>query len=150
MASTPLTAPTAVKIGAFVLSLNLAACGREPPETMKMPVQGEAFALLRERFGSLFPAHVLVEPEVRWWTDLCPGTERTAVLIGSRCYAGLYYREVGVDVAWRGSIGESAYSHELMHYFLDKSGAGSDPLHQRAACWQLVEQTDLLLQDLRF
>jgi hypothetical protein len=142
---------TSVRIGALVLSLNLAACGREPPGTMtRMPVQGEAFALVRERFGALFPPEVLIEPEVRWWTDLCPGTERTAVRIGSRCYAGLYYRDEGVDVAWRGSIGESAYSHELMHYFLDKSGAGSDPLHQRPGCWQLVEQTDLLLQTLRF
>lgn len=121
-------------------------CGGEEPR-VRMPAQSDAFLLLRERLLPVLPAEVLVEPDVRWWTDPCPGTARSAVVLGDRCFSGIYYRADGIDVAWRGSIGESAYSHELLHYFLDHSGQDSDPLHAREDLWPRINAIDTALQE---
>ncbi|MDW8282645.1 MAG: hypothetical protein RMK29_13110 [Myxococcales bacterium] len=131
--------------GALLVVL-LCGSGCGPEERARMPAQQEAFAVVRQELGRLFAEEMLHEPDVRWWTEPCPGTQISAVVLGPRCYAGLYYRPGGVDVAWRGSIGQSAYAHELMHYFLDQAGLGSDPGHARTAYWQLVERIDLQLQ----
>ena len=116
--------------------------GEEP----RMPEQGEAFSVVRAALEAALPGTPIEEPEVRWWTEPCPGTDTSAVVIGPLCYSGLYYRRAGVDVAWRGSIGASAYTHELMHYFLDAAGRGSDAGHGQTAYWDLVERIDLRLQ----
>jgi hypothetical protein len=125
-----------------------AGCG-EGGELVRMPAQGTAFQVVRAALEEALPlpGRPMVEPEVRWWTETCPGTDTSAVVFGPRCYAGLYYRRAGVDVAWRGSIGTSAYTHELMHYFLDAAGLGSDAAHAQKAYWELVERIDLRLQE---
>lgn len=136
----------------FAMALILTAsgvsggCGPPEPPPARTPVQGEAFALVREHFTPLFPTVALQEPPVRWWTTPCPGTTRSAVVLGERCYAGLLMRPDAVDVAWRGTIGESAYSHELMHFFLQRHQNDSDPLHERTSAWEVVQQADTLMQ----
>ena len=111
-----------------------------------MPAQTQAFALVGAELATLFPGKSLAEPEVQWWTDKCPGSERSAVILGSSCYSGLYYRAGAIDVAWRGKFGESAYTHELMHYFLDQHFGDSDPQHQRTSAWAVVNHADEHLQ----
>lgn len=125
----------------------LSACALPRQIVRPMPGQGDAFALVRERFVTVLPAAVLVEPEVLWSTKLCPGKTETAVVIGTTCYAGLGYRDGAIDVAWRGSFGKSAYAHELMHFFLKKAGRDSDPAHNQTALWDLVNATDLAMQE---
>jgi hypothetical protein len=122
-----------------------AACGGGERE--RMPAQGAAFSHLRPALEAAFPGTAIEEPDVRWWTGPCPGTDTTAVVLGRRCYAGLYYRRGGIDVAWRGSVGASAYTHELMHYFLDEAGRGRDAAHTETALWALVERIDAELQN---
>lgn len=128
----------------IVMLLTFVRCG--DIEHPKMPVQSEAFAVVRQHFGMLFAGRAMTEPDVHWWTTNCPGTETTAVVLGQTCYAGIYYRQQGVDVAWRGTFSESAYTHELMHYFLHEFNSGSDPLHQQAIPWQVVREADASLQ----
>src|SRR5579883_1459106 len=103
----------------LILSFFLACCGRTP--SPPRPGQAQAFALVREQFAAVFPGAELHEPEVYWWDVPCPGTDTTAVVLAGTCFPGIY-RRPGADVAWRGSIGHSAYSHELMHAFLDETG----------------------------
>lgn len=112
-----------------------------------MPVQDAAFALIQRDFASLFPDRVLVEPRVRWWTSVCPGTSTTAVVLGDRCYSGLFSARDRIDVAWRGTIGDSAYAHELMHYFMDQAGLGSDAAHVQVRYWQAANQATAHLQE---
>lgn len=116
-----------------------------------MPVQDQAFGLVVARFAPQMSVGgaggaALTEPLVFWWTTPCPGTNVSAVIRGPRCYSGLYEHEGAVDVAWRGSFGQSAYAHELMHYFLEQQFGDSDAAHQQEARWSLVQETDLELQ----
>src|SRR5579872_6322343 len=120
-------------------SLPLLHCGSPSPP---MPGQTGAFAVVHSRFAAAFPGRDLSEPDVRSWTADCPGTRESAVVLGGTCYSGQFYGGDAVEVAWRGSFGESAYSHELMHYFMDRFGGGSDPGHTQARFWDLVNQTD--------
>ncbi len=122
--------------------LSVLGCG--PPEA-RMPRQSQAFSMISEQFAQVLPKDILFEPDVHWWTDKCPGSDRSAVVLGQQCYSGLYYRKDAIDVAWRGDFGESAYAHELMHYFLDQVYGASDPLHLRVAEWASVNRTDVHL-----
>src|SRR5262249_20662882 len=121
-----------------------AACGGA--EEARMRSQGAAFALVQAALSAALPGTAIEEPEGRWWTEPRPGTDTSAVVIRALWYSGLYCRRAAVDVAWRGSIGASAYTHELMHYFLDRAGRGSDAGHGQTQYWELVERIDLQLQ----
>lgn len=136
--------------------LSLIGCGGSPSE--RMPVQAQAFQIVQTYFSAVLPAAPsadsddvkgeLKEPDVRWWKIPCPGSDRTAVIVGGNCYSGLFYRGAGIDVAWRGSFGHSAYTHELMHYFLFRTRNDADPLHQEKEMWDAVQSADRTLQDL--
>jgi hypothetical protein len=130
-----------------LLTLAAPGCRQLKVDALRRPLQNEAFTLVKERFAPLFPGLNLIEPQVHWWHELCPGTTQTAVLIGSKCFAGLNKEPGAIEVAWRGSVGKSAYAHELMHYFLKQSGRDSDPDHLKAEIWAVVNQTDTLLQE---
>lgn len=135
------------EIGPWLTTAAAALLGCGGGESAKMPEQEAAFRLVQAALGEALPGERLEEPDVRWWTEPCPGTDTSAVVLGPRCYSGLYYRHGAVDVAWRGTIGQSAYTHELMHYFLDTSGRGSDAAHAQTELWRLVERIDTQLQD---
>lgn len=124
--------------------------GCEGPPVSRMPAQTQAFEVVAAHLGPRLPAMQqagrLTEPPVHWWVTPCPGTEQSAVLLGPRCYAGLFYRGDAIDVAWRGSFGESAYGHEVLHYLLGQDG-DSDPDHQRLELWDAVQAADLALQE---
>lgn len=139
---------TAVHVFALlVVLLGAAGCRQLKIDVLRQPLQNDAFAIVKERFAPLFPGLNLSEPQVRWWRELCPGTNQTAVLIGSKCFAGLNKDPGAIEVAWRGSVGKSAYAHELMHYFLKQAGRDSDPDHRQPEIWAVVNQTDTLLQE---
>lgn len=115
------------------------------------PRQAEAFLVVKRGLSSVFPDALLVEPIVNWWDKPCPSAKartETAVVIGDRCYAGLGYRDGAVEVAWRGSFGQSAYTHELMHHYLKLSGKDPDPGHNQTAFWELVSKIDTMLQSM--
>ena len=134
-----------VSIISGLLGLAAAACGEAPGPPR--PGQAAAFEVVARHFAGAFPGRTLAQPEVAWWTTDCPGTSLSAVILDHTCYSGLFYRTDGVDVAWRGSFGLSAYAHELMHYFLLQAEGTSDPEHLRVPMWELVNQTDTDLQD---
>lgn len=74
-------------------------------------------------------------PPVEWREDDC-GEPRKGARYAGVCYAGLYLRDDHALVAWRGSIHESSYAHELMHAFQWQRGI-EDPDHLRPE-WTLV------------
>lgn len=115
--------------------------------TAPEPNQDSAFALVKQQFAGAFGGMNLVQPEVRWWSNICPNSTATAVILNGTCYAGIGYRPKAIDVAWRGTIGTSAYSHELMHYYLQSLQGDSDPQHAQLPMWELVAATDTMLQN---
>src|SRR5580658_3629935 len=91
---------------ALGFSLIFTGCGAPAP----MPAQSRAFSVVSRFFQPALQHLTLSEPQVQWWTTPCPGTDETAVIFGDTCYSGLFYGGSSVEVAWRGSIGHSAYS----------------------------------------
>ena len=129
----------------FVLSLYC----NNPTFNYKLPQQDLAFSIVEKNFKEIFPMQVLEPPPVSWSTVYCPGTLKTAVVIDNECYAGIYRTPGEPQVAWRGSFGESAFSHELMHYYLKKFDGDEDANHQNQSAWQVVQKADGELQSMQ-
>jgi hypothetical protein len=119
--------------------------GCEPQKSGYLkPHQQEAWQIVSSAYG------ITVPPIVIWWEERCPGTEKTAVVYSGTCFSGFFQPKNSVHVAWRGSINESAYAHELMHYALYFAGLGADPDHRISERWELSNKTNQMLADLGF
>lgn len=84
-------------------------------------------------------------PPAQWAMTLCPGYSRTAVIRAGVCYDGLTTLS-DMSVAWRGSIGQSAYSHEAAHWMLLATGQDPDVDHRDAGLWALTRELAVRLQ----
>ena len=85
-------------------------------------------------------------PPADWSMTLCPGYQRTAVIRFGTCYDG-YTTLSDMSVAWRGSIGASAYSHEAAHWMLLATGQDIDADHRDVALWSLARELAVRLQE---
>lgn len=84
-------------------------------------------------------------PPAQWSMTLCPGYRRTAVIRLGTCYDG-YTTLSDMSVAWRGSIGASAYSHEAAHWMLLATGQDPDADHRDVGLWALARELAVRLQ----
>jgi len=88
--------------------------------------------------------------EIGWTTTLClsevSGDYKTAVIYRDVCYAGLTFNIDDIYVAWRGTLGESAFAHELGHIFKIKLGIDPDGQHLDTTFWNAMEAASFELQ----
>lgn len=108
-----------------------------------LPGQDEAFVYARARVHEETDLFVDdAETTVYWTNTLCPtaepGDTRTAVVYRGNCYAGVTFTCGEIYVADRGTIGASAYIHELGHCFLLWNGRNGDADHSEIWLWELL------------
>jgi hypothetical protein len=124
-------------IALLAATIVLLSCG-VPPTSM---IAGEprAAAIV----GSALNVNL---PPAQWSMTLCPGYRRTAVIRLGTCYDG-YTTLSDMSVAWRGSIGASAYSHEAAHWMLLATGQDIDADHRDVGLWALARELAVRLQE---
>jgi hypothetical protein len=80
---------------------------------------------------------------VYWTTTLCWSEDaqayKTAVIYRDICYNGLTFDVDEVYVAWRGSMGESAFAHELGHAYRIDLGWDPDGQHLDISWWEAMD-----------
>jgi hypothetical protein len=125
-------------IAVALLIVILLACGASP---IHSPTVNEPRAA--RIVGSALNVNL---PPADWSMALCPGYQRTAVIRLGTCYDG-YTTLSDMSVAWRGSIGASAYSHEAAHWMLLATGQDIDADHRDVGLWALTRELAIRLQE---
>jgi len=124
-------------IAAVIAILFLLSCGASPISMIAGEPRAAAIV------GSALNVNL---PPAQWSMTLCPGYRRTAVIRLGTCYDG-YTTLSDMSVAWRGSIGASAYSHEAAHWMLLATGQDPDADHRDAGLWALARELAVRLQE---
>lgn len=82
--------------------------------------------------------------KIYWTTTKCPDDDSglTAVVDSrnNKCYHGLTFSCREIYVAWRGTIGRSAYAHELGHCYRLVLGMGGDGKHEDTSWWKMMQE----------
>ncbi len=82
-----------------------------------------------------------------WSEELCPGTEREAVVYQGRCYEGwLNWNCTAMFVAWHGDVADSALVHEIGHCVRVLLGVHGDPKHEDTEFWEKNSEISLGLR----
>lgn len=98
----------------------------------------EALLLVHEHYTALYPEAGPINPTVYWSSEICPGTDQTAVIYQDVCYHGYLYTCADIYVAYHEVLSDSAFAHELGHCYRLTLFRDGDRDHLDGEWWQDV------------